>query len=499
MGSIKINNSNSYIVLKETGVVPFGNSPRTIECSFKMYGNNSSTCLFSYGSTSSGTPLIYVGFIDNKLYFEAGSGNYKFVSVTTYNDDEWHTLKFIVTGTQIKIYVDENKEFETNGIVETADSYFYIGCYGVSSAGDRYFNGYVDEVRIWNKALSEYEMFKTYNRILTGNEDGLVLNYSFKENDIINIVDKTGRHNGIGTNLEYSYDEGYVPQMFILKSNGKYYSVNKDCYNTTTKQYNEITNLDQETFLEYGFFDNDLFTEITIDGETFKPIDKFTSFSLVLNKNVESINMVGLKTNTELVITNNDSIISSHSNINSIINQSEMSNNGQIKMVFSIDEGNTWKSHDGIDFVNLSIIIPNKPYNEFTEDELIQWNNARDEIFTNGIDANLLNTLDFNVLDFNKIRFAYVLHTENITDTATNQKVILNFDSENSMILMKDNEIDIEVFSNRIRVVPKINSELIKLNIATNGIILSDGSGSVNNIELGTTNDINLFINSLIR
>ena len=126
---------------------------------------------------------------------------------------------------------------------------------------------------------------------------------------------------------------------------------------------------------------------------------------------------------------------------------------------------------------------------------MIQWNNARDEIFTNGIDANLLNTLDFNVLDFNKIRFAYVLHTENITDTATNQKVILNFDSENSMILMKDNEIDIEVFSNRIRVVPKINSELIKLNIATNGIIMSDGS--VNNTEL-TTDDINTILNNII-
>ena len=342
MGSIKLNGSNAYAVLKETGVIPYGNAPRTLECCFKLTGENASTCLFSYGSTSSGTPLIYMGFSDNAVYFEAGSGNYKFVSTTTYNDNEWHMLKFVVTGTQIKIYIDENKEFETNGIVDTDDSYFYLGCYGVYSSGGRGFNGYIDEVRVWNKALSEEEMFKTYNKTLRGNEKGLVLNYSFDTNDTVNIIDKTGNHNGTGVNLEYSTEEGFVPQMLMIKSNGKYYSVKQEYYNSITKQYDEITDLNESNFIDYGFFEQDLFVEITINDETFKPIDKFNTFSIVLNKDTESINVVGLKSDIEMAITNNDFPTTIQSNIDFFENQAEITGDVEIKIAFSIDEGITW-------------------------------------------------------------------------------------------------------------------------------------------------------------
>ena len=502
MGSIKLNGSNAYAVLKETGVIPYGNTPRTLECYFKLTGENASTCLFSCGGTSSGTPLIYMGFINNAVYFEAGSGKYKFVSTTTYNDNEWHTLKFIVTGTQIKIYVDQIKEFETAATIDTSDSYFYLGCYGVSSVGSRPFNGLIDEVRVWSKALSEEEMFKTYNKPLTGREEGLVLNYSFDTNDTGTLVDKTGKHNGTGVNLEYSTEEGFIGTLFVVKQDGKYYSIKEEYYNTATKTYDEVTDIETSNFNDYGLTSGAFFEEVTIDGETFRPIDKFNNFTLISNTNIDAVSIVGLKTLTEMIVASNDFPTTIQSNIDFFESQTEITGNGEIKIAFSIDEGVTWKTHDGTDFIDLSITIPCKPYDELTEDELIQWNNARDEILANGIDSATLKTLDFNTLTFDKIRFAYVLHIDSIEDTALNKRLIWQFDAKGSMKLMKDSEIDIEVLPTGIKVTPKISSNMIKVNILPNGVTgsgSSSGNGSTTDTESPMTDaEIDALISNVL-
>ena len=186
-----------------------------------------------------------------------------------------------------------------------------------------------------------------------------------------------------------------------------------------------------------------------------------------ISSNSNVLDLDCLKTNNELVIENNDLPTTIQSNIEFFENQSEITGNGEIKIAFSIDEGITWKTHDGLDFIDLLVTIPCKPYNELTEDELIQWNNARDEILANGIDSATLKTLDFNTLTFDKIRFVYVLHVDDITDTTLNKKLIWQFDAKNSMILMKDDEIDLEVLPTGIKITPKVNSEMIKLNIIT--------------------------------
>lgn len=51
--------------------------------------------------------------------------------------------------------------------------------FGQFTDRDSSFNGYLDEVRLWNKALSDKELANTYNRYLTGNESGLEAYYTF--------------------------------------------------------------------------------------------------------------------------------------------------------------------------------------------------------------------------------------------------------------------------------------------------------------------------------
>lgn len=238
---------------------------------------------------------------------------------------------------------------------------------------------------------------------------------------------------------------------FIIFMNQKYYTIEN---NTLVEINEEITAnvIDERGALESTINEN---ISLLFGNVTF------------ISSNSNVLDLDCLKTNNELVIENNDLPTTIQSNIEFFENQSEITGNGEIKIAFSIDEGITWKTHDGLDFIDLLVTIPCKPYNELTEDELIQWNNARDEILANGIDSATLKTLDFNTLTFDKIRFVYVLHVDDITDTTLNKKLIWQFDAKNSMILMKDDEIDLEVLPTGIKITPKVNSEMIKLNIIT--------------------------------
>ena len=44
-----------------------------------------------------------------------------------------------------------------------------------------YFTGYIDEVRIWDTALSNEQISENMNAQLNGNENNLVYNWSFNE------------------------------------------------------------------------------------------------------------------------------------------------------------------------------------------------------------------------------------------------------------------------------------------------------------------------------
>ncbi len=68
-----------------------------------------------------------------------------------------------------------NKKFDYDQRLNT-----YTGNHNVSFGGDK-FTGYLDEVRLWNKALSAEEVSTNYGRVLSGREDGLKLYWPFDE------------------------------------------------------------------------------------------------------------------------------------------------------------------------------------------------------------------------------------------------------------------------------------------------------------------------------
>lgn len=110
--------------------------------------------------------------------------------------DRWYHMAGTVDGTTAKIYI--NGELKASGPVSsdyapTADG-MRIG--GEVCCGN-YFPGLIDDVRVWNRALSQDEIVANYKKQLIGNESGLIGYWKFDEGTGTTVADASGNgHDG---------------------------------------------------------------------------------------------------------------------------------------------------------------------------------------------------------------------------------------------------------------------------------------------------------------
>ncbi len=135
-----------------------------------------------------------------RLAIESGTETYVATSSETTYDDTWYHIVGMRTGDYLKIFV--------NG-VEKGD--VYIGNVSVNNISGRTLqfgkidggsyglNGYMDEVRIYNRALSDDEIQRLYKlsqpKILAPTNTGLVGYWSFEEGMGTNVGDHSGNGN----------------------------------------------------------------------------------------------------------------------------------------------------------------------------------------------------------------------------------------------------------------------------------------------------------------
>jgi hypothetical protein len=109
---------------------------------------------------------------------------------------------------QIKLYVNGALTAQTSWpyTITPNAANMYIGGYdnpgnGVNGgANGRFFNGRLDEVRVWNVARTAAQISANYNQVISAPQSGLVAAYSFSENSGNAIQDVTGVHNGTMVN-----------------------------------------------------------------------------------------------------------------------------------------------------------------------------------------------------------------------------------------------------------------------------------------------------------
>lgn len=223
------NGSHTWEVkaIDHAGNVRNSNQIFTIKVDNTSPGNGSSTCLYFDGTGTyvsvpdhqslhlssnytieawinfqgggSGSPAIiskqqdnqylgdYVIFIFNtgtetKLGFSANGGIYV-VSDTSLYQNIWYHIAFVYTGSQIKMYI--------NGILDTFETVSGVHIpsttditFGRKGVGNNYRNkymGYLDEVRFWNVARTQTQIFDNKDVVISGRTPGLVGYWRFNE------------------------------------------------------------------------------------------------------------------------------------------------------------------------------------------------------------------------------------------------------------------------------------------------------------------------------
>jgi len=142
------------------------------------------------------------------MIFEWGSGQ-KFYPNPDINlaDGNWHHIAFSFNSN-----VENGSKIYVDGVLKATFKYrvtsptlnpIAVGNGKANSTTYQFFNGDIDDVRVWNTVRTESEIISNYNKCLTGNETGLVMYLNFEEGSGATVSDLSGNSNdGSLTNMD---------------------------------------------------------------------------------------------------------------------------------------------------------------------------------------------------------------------------------------------------------------------------------------------------------
>lgn len=129
---------------------------------------------------------------------------------TVLTPNTWYHATFVFeNNNSLRLYLNGNLEASVvigNRTLRNSDNRLRIG---VGNIGSEYFNGDIDEVRVWNKVLNATDILNTMNCELQASETGLVAYYNFNQgidgvnnSTVTSVTDSSGNaNNGTLTNF----------------------------------------------------------------------------------------------------------------------------------------------------------------------------------------------------------------------------------------------------------------------------------------------------------
>ena len=191
----------------------------TLECRFrtKLPGG-----IFGYSTNAypnnpvSNVPALYIG-LDGKLRAQVGNGAANPITTSVQvTDGQWHHVALSVQadGSQT-LYLDGQAAGNTSGTLQHLDMVKnYIGVAATSgwpggNTGWMFFNGDIDEFRIWDTALSQAEVQNNMNTIVSPTEPGLKARWRFEETSGQLLIDDSPNalHGTLGADAAISADD----------------------------------------------------------------------------------------------------------------------------------------------------------------------------------------------------------------------------------------------------------------------------------------------------
>jgi hypothetical protein len=211
--SLNFDGTDDYVSVPAGSIFDFSNG-LTVEGWFKAGNLNNHASLvskFASGEREFSTLLLSTGVIEYSITFD-GSSEQFFSGSTTLTAGTWYHMALTYDGTTMRAFINGAVD-GTNSVSGTIYSGFSDLYMGVREEGSltRYFNGNLDEVRIWNTVRSQAQIQASMNSELTGNETGLLVYYRFTQ----------GTADGSNTGLDALIDNkiiAYDPN--IINGNG---------------------------------------------------------------------------------------------------------------------------------------------------------------------------------------------------------------------------------------------------------------------------------------
>ena len=160
------------------------------------------------------------GWLDRAIMFEA---------VTTYSRlvtdpnvmplNQWVHLAATYDGSLMSVYVDGNFIAQQNysGSINRLNTIIHIGT--ETNASEQFWDGIIDEVRIWNVARTQQQILEFMHKPLTGTEQGLFAYWQFDEGEGTIAYDKSinGYHGMLMGGVEWTSNAASIePGWFIV-------------------------------------------------------------------------------------------------------------------------------------------------------------------------------------------------------------------------------------------------------------------------------------------
>ena len=176
--ALDFNGSGDHVTIPTNSNVPSGNSPYTIEAWIKpnVFGISGIIGWGNYGTTNEVNALRLGSTGELINYWWA---NDLAVSAPTLTNGNWHHVAATFDGTMRALYVDglmAGNDFPTGHVVPN-NANMAIGLTNFSE----YFDGKIDEVRVWNVARTSCEIQTYMNAEIPSTATGLILNYHFNQ------------------------------------------------------------------------------------------------------------------------------------------------------------------------------------------------------------------------------------------------------------------------------------------------------------------------------
>ena len=219
------NGSSSYVSLSNASTILGTPSGQTISCwakfnSVSSSGYNNTTLL---SANDGSNPHWQITLYDGKIYgdyFQTSTIYRQRNGSTSISANTWYHFVITFDSTDsdvVQFYVNGQAETGTNltsggtftGNIQNPSLPIRIGRRDLSS-GSWYMDGEIDQVRIFNKALSASEVTTLYQ------ENSLVASYRFEGN----ANDDTRNNDGTASNVSYEYGLGFTPDFVWLKQRG---------------------------------------------------------------------------------------------------------------------------------------------------------------------------------------------------------------------------------------------------------------------------------------